>query len=49
MTRSKKINFENILLRNYDVPINITFSPPYQSKNNSVVAKVTEVTPISRK
>ena len=33
MTQSNKINFENILLDNYDVPIDITFSPPSQSKN----------------
>ena len=38
MTQSNKINFENILLDNYDVPIDITFSPPSQSKNNSDVA-----------
>ena len=38
MTQSNKISFENILLDNYDVPIDITFSPPSQSKNNSDVA-----------
>ena len=38
MTRSNKINFENILLDNYDVPIDVTFSPASQSKNNSDVA-----------
>ena len=37
-TQSSKINFENILLDNYDVPIDITFSPPSQSKNSSDVA-----------
>ena len=37
MTQSNKINFENILLDNYDVPIDITFSPLSQSKNNSDV------------
>ena len=35
MTKSNKINFENILLDNYDVQIDITFGPPSQSKNNS--------------
>ena len=38
MTQNKKINFENILLNNYDVPIYITLSPSSQSKNNSNVA-----------
>ena len=38
MTQSGKINFKNILSDNYDVPIDITFSPPSQSKNNSDVA-----------
>ena len=38
MTQSSKVNFENILLDNYDVPIDITFSPPSQSKSNSDVA-----------
>ena len=38
MTQSRKINFENTLLDNYDVLIDITFSPPSQSKNNSDVA-----------
>ena len=36
--QSNKINSENILLDNYDLPIDITFSPPSQSKNNSDVA-----------
>ena len=35
---SIKITFENILLDNYEVPIDVTFSPPSQSKNNSEVA-----------
>ena len=38
MTQSNKIKFENILLDNHDVPIDITFSPPSQSKNNSDLA-----------
>ena len=38
MTQNNKINFENISLDNYDVPIDITFSPPSRSKNNSDVA-----------
>ena len=38
MTQRSKINFENILSDNYDVPIDITFSPPSQSKNNSDIA-----------
>ena len=38
MTQNSKINFENMLLDNYDVSIDITFSTPSQSKNNSDVA-----------
>ena len=38
MTQSRKIDLENTLLDNYDVPIDITFSPPSQPKNKSDVA-----------
>ena len=38
MTQSNKIKFENILLDNHHVPIDITLSPPSQSKNNSDLA-----------
>ena len=38
MTQSKKVNFENLLLDNYDMPIDITFSLSSQSKNKSDVA-----------
>ena len=37
MTQSNNISFENILVDHYDVPIDITFHPPWQSKNNSDV------------
>ena len=37
MTQSNNISFENILVDHYDVPIDITFHPSWQSKNNSDV------------